>query len=704
MDSSPPAPEDNPARARPAEVREEGTPEAQLPLPTRFSWEHAIVLAVAAVIGVYAGMAAGLFAHSIRFVQLVLFRSGELWRSLVLDPEGMWRAQFERRLLAAHWHAEFLATALLLLAGALTVENLTEKRRLRIPLSQAHRLRAIGMAGAFGLALYYPLVVLATFNGTFHESESGLYGMLLEAPRWRWVVGPALGALFAGLLVRRVNPESGGHGVVEVIEAVHKGRWEQMRGRVAIWKSLAAGLVIGSGGSAGREGPVVHLGGAVAASLGRTLALQEEQIKLLLACGGGAGIAASFHAPLAGSMFALEIILGDFSVASFTPIVLASVTATVTASSVVGTGGDLRSVQWTLAHPAEIAVHLALGVAAGICGIVYIRSVRGAEELFAGHRGGALGRLLSQLRPEWRAALGGLCVGVLALAAPRTLGTGIESMNAALAGQLALGALGLTLALKLLATACTLGSGAPGGSFFPAAFLGTMLGGAFGRIAHWLLPSVAPAGEAYAVIGMGAVVAGATAAPLTGVLMMFELTGSYQIVLPLLVACGVAAALVQGHVGGSLYTLAAQARGVFLGWRGTSLRDLSVAQAIEKVEFIPEDISSSELARIVADTTHRAVLVVSRSGRVIGLIPVLQIRGALLDASLAQITVARDLCRTDIPVLLPDDDLESALNRLTEAGTAEAIVSSNEGDTPVVLGILTREGALDAWRRATEVQ
>src|SRR5262249_30029357 len=158
------------------------------------------------------------------------------------------------------------------------------------------------------------------------------------------------------------------------------------------------------------------------------------------------------------------------------------------------------------------------------------------------------------LRIEWKAALGGLAVGAVGLLAPRVLGTGIESMNAALAGQLTLGALLLALLCKLVTTSATLGSGVPGGSFFPAVFLGAMVGGAFGHLARSLLPGIVSGAEAYAVVGMGAVVAGATLAPLTGVLMMFELTGSYQIVLPLLVACGAATAVVQGRLGGSIYT------------------------------------------------------------------------------------------------------------------------------------------------------
>ncbi len=667
-----------------------------------FSWEHAVVLTVAAVIGVYAGIAAGLFSQSIRFVQLILFRSGELWKALVV-PDAAWRKLFEQRLLQAHWHLEFLATAVVVLTAAFGVEKLSQTRRIRVPLLQAHRLRAIGMAGSFGLVLYYPLVVLATFNGTFHESEGGLFAILAEAPKWKWVLAPALGALAAALLVRYVSPESGGHGVVEVIEGVHAGRLEHLRGRVAIWKSLAAGLVIGSGGSAGREGPVVHLGGAVAASLGRLLSLPREQITLLLACGGGAGIAASFHAPIAGSMFALEIILGDFSVSSFTPIVLASVTATVTASALGGAGTDLQLVQWNFSHPAEIVIYVVMGVVAGLCGIVYIRSIQGAEALFAGHHPAAWSRRLGRLRPEWRAALGGLCVGLLALAAPQVMGTGIESMNAALAGQLALHVLVIALVFKLFATACTLGSGSPGGSFFPAVFLGAMVGGAFGRVAHRLLPTIAVWASPYAAVGMGAVVAGVTTAPLTGALMMFELTGSYQIVLPLLVSCGVAAALVQGHVGGSIYALSARARGIRLGAKEPSLRDVSVGQALEHVAPVPEATPWAALVKIVAETTHSAFPVVSSSGKVVGLLSPRQVRGALHDPALAGVAIAADLCRTDVPVLVPEDDLETALERLRQAGSSEAVVVSSDGDPPRLLGVLTREGALEAWRNSTRV-
>jgi chloride channel protein, CIC family len=666
--------------------------------PLRFSlpgipWERALFLGVAAVIGIYAGMAAGLFSQSIRFVQIVLFRGSEVAAALFGAGRGAWAASFRAQLRTARWHFEFAALALLALAFAFGAEALAERKPGSLPRFEIHRVRAVALAGALGLWLYYPLVLLRVFNGTFHETSGGLYQIAFQAPVWVRVLGPAFGALAAGLLVRYVSPESGGHGVVEVMEAIHiRGR--PLRGRIAVWKSLAAGLVIGSGGSAGREGPVVHLGGAVAASLSRFLLLPRREAAVLLASGAGAGIAASFQAPLAGAMFALEIVLGDFGVSRFAPIVLSCVTATATSRALLGGGSELQPVSWTLQHSGEIAVYLALGLAAGGAGILYIRSIHAAEAVFSGHGGGRLGRGLATLRPEWRAALGGLSVGLLSLLEPRVLGTGIESMNAALAGQLAFGALALTFALKLVATAATLGSGSPGGSFFPAVFLGAMFGGAFGRAVHWAMPGITSGPGAYAAVGMGAVVAGATAAPLTGVLMMFELTGSYEIVLPLLVACGAAAALVNGVLGGSIYTLGARRRGVRVRIE-EPLRDLSVAQAYQAMPAVPAETAGAELRRAL-DGARAALPVVDARGFAVGVLPV---RAALEALAGPDPRTAGELARTaDLVLLFPDDDLQNALHRLSESRSAEAVVVESP-ETPRPLGIVTREGILDAWHR-----
>lgn len=647
----------------------------------RFPWERSLVMGVAAVIGLYGGIAAGLFATTIAFVQLLFFRGKEVAETLFGAGHDDWLRLFRARLEAAHWHLEFAALAALILGAAVALEALGGRR---LPLFEAKRMRAVALAAALGLALYYPLVLLRTFNGTFRESEGGLFALLLKAPRAVWVVGPALGALLAALVVHYLSPESGGHGVVEVIEAVHVRA--PIKGRVAVWKSFAAGLVIGSGGSAGREGPVVHLGGAVASSLSRFLSLPRGETSILLAAGAGAGIAASFQAPLAGSLFALEIVLSDFDVRRFAPIVLACVTATATSRALLGGSTDLRPVSWTLTHPSEIAVYLLLGVVAGLTGLVYIHFVHGVETRVHAVK----------LRPELKAAAGGLAVGLVGLLAPRVMGTGIESMNAALAGQLTLGVLLLALVCKLVTTACTLGSGSPGGSFFPAVFLGAMLGGAFGRVVHGLLPGIVSGADAYAAVGMGAVVAGATLAPLTGVLMMFELTGSYQIVLPLLVACGTAAAVVQGVLGGSIYTLGALRRGLHLSRGGPSLSDLSVLQALDRVEPLPADLPFASLLELVGPTGHAAFPVVEDGGQVVGILSVRETRRALLDPALDRNATARSFARA-AQTFLEDDDLRTAVQRLAEAGMAEGLVI-DAGRRP--LGVITREGILEAFRRA----
>src|SRR5438105_2382449 len=439
--------------------RRRWTRETALRSVAAFPWEQTLIMGVAAVIGVYAGIAAGLFSNCIRTTQILLFRFPEVVADL---RDAAWEARFVGHLRAAPWRLEFAVLAAIGLAASAA---LSLRRRRIVPAFEAARIRPVALAGAFGLALYYPLLVIATFNAAFSEAEGGLHGILVSTPVWPRSAGPALGGLAAGLIVRYVSPESGGHGVVEVMEAVH-GRSMNLPGRVAVWKSSAAGLTIGSGGSAGREGPVVHLGGAVGSVLSRLLALPRDRRALLLACGAGAGIAASFHAPLAGAMFAIEIVLaGEFTVRGFAPIVLSAVTAVVASRSLVAGQGDLRAVEWRLTSGLEIAMYALLGFAAGACALAYVRIIAAVHDVFDGHR---LRRLrLWQLPAAWKPATGGLLLGICALWAPRALGTGIESMNAALASELGLLTLLATLAVKLVGTGLTLGPGAPDPSVSP---------------------------------------------------------------------------------------------------------------------------------------------------------------------------------------------------------------------------------------------
>jgi CIC family chloride channel protein len=528
-----------------------------------FPWESTIVNLVAVLVGVYGGLATGLLANFIGLFHLFFFRNPALVAALDgTDPN--WGAAFRSELANSHWHFEYLAIAAVALLAARLFSPLADTRFLqRIPFFQKQRLQVITFVLGAGLVIYYPVLLLAAFTNSFGETAGGLLEMLNHSPRILRLLVPAIGGLVAGVLIRFFAPESGGHGVVEVMEAVATGK--KIPGRVALWKSLLAGLVIGSGGSCGREGPVVHIGAAVGNELGDRLGLSKESVRLLLACGAAAGIAASFDAPIAGAMFALEIILGDFAIRSFSPILLAAVTATTTARTLLGAGNELVHLDYSLRAPGEILAYAVLGVLCAFGGIAYARTLHRSEELFAGEDPSRVGRWLAKVPPYLRPALGGLGCGALGLFVPEVMGNGYVSMNASLLQQLGLGLLVVAFVAKLFATASTLGSGAPGGTFFPAVFLGAMLGGAFGSIVHGVLPNVTAAAGAYAAVGMGAFVAGATLAPLTGIFMVFELTGNYQSILPLMVACGLATTVVHWALGGSMYTLKLRARALPVG-------------------------------------------------------------------------------------------------------------------------------------------
>jgi chloride channel protein, CIC family len=534
------------------------TPRRLIGQTAPFPWDSTIVNLVAVLVGVYAGLATGLLANFIALFHLLFFRSSAL--AVALDgTDRNWGLAFRDALGNSHWHVEYLAIAITALAAARLFSPLAEHRFLqRIPFFQKQRLQIVTFVLGAGLALYYPVLLLAAFTKSFGETAGGLLTMLEHAPRLLRLIVPAVGGLVAGLLIRFVAPESGGHGVVEVREAVATGK--KIPGRVALWKSLLAGIVIGSGGSCGREGPVVHIGGAVGNEIGDRLGLSKDNVRLLLACGAAAGIAASFDAPIAGSMFALEIILGgSFAIRSFSPILLAAVTATTTARTLLGGANELVHLDYSLRSPGEIVGYAVLGVLCAFGGIAYARTLHRSEALFGGDDPSRLGKWLATVPPYLRPALGGLGCGALGLFVPAVMGNGYETMNAALLEHLGLGLLIVAFVAKLFATAATLGSGAPGGTFFPAVFLGAMLGGVFGSIVHGILPSLTAGAGAYAAVGMGAFVAGATTAPLTGIFMVFELTGNYQSILPLMVACGLATTIVHWALGGSIYTLKSKA-------------------------------------------------------------------------------------------------------------------------------------------------
>ncbi len=479
---------------------------------------------------------------------------------------------------------------------------------------------------------------------------------------WYWIVGiPAAGGLIVGAVTRWFAPEAKGHGVPEVMESVAL-RGGKIRPRVVGAKAVASGICIASGGSVGREGPIVQIGAAIGSTIGQIFRVQPRKLRTLVGCGAAAGIAATFNAPVAGAFFAVEVLLGDFAVHQFSPIVISSVLATVVARAYLGdvpafelTAGQLEA--YRLVHPAELLVYVALGVLAGMVAILFVRLLCVAED--------TVDRTRFPL--PLSAAIGGALVGCIALAYPHVLGVGYESIEAALSGSLAWQLLLALLLAKLVAVCITLASGGSGGVFAPSLFLGAMLGGVVGFAVNQIDPThSAPAG-AYALVGMGSVVAATTRAPITTILIIFELTSDYRIMLPLMISTIVATQFARRFSKHSIYTIKLARRGVTIrgGQDVDVLRNSPLRQVVREVATVLPSHSGTDLVQQFMADDVRNFYVVDSAGALRGQISVDELRPALRDPdALKDVVVAIDLANTDFLHVDIGDGLDTVMKRL----------------------------------------
>ena len=542
----------------------------------------------------------------------------------------------------------------------------------------------LGGVGAVGFRLLIKLVQRSAWGGW----EYGLD--LVGSHPWWWVLLiPAIGGLIVGPLVYFFAPEAKGHGVPEVMEAValHSGA---IRPRIVVVKSLASGITIGTGGSVGREGPIVQIGSALGSTIGQWLRVSGSRLRTLAACGAAAGIAATFNAPIAGALFAVEIILGDFGVSQFSPIVISSVMATVVSRHFLGDFPAFEVPPHEMVSGWELIVYGILGVAAAGVALAFIKLVYGVEDFFE--------RL--PVAPWMLPAVGGLLVGGLAIAYPEILGVGYEATNAALWGRLSLGMLAVLIPMKLLATSVTLGSGGSGGIFAPSLFLGAMTGGLVGSLANLWFPAITGSQGAYALVGMGAVVAGATHAPITAILIIFELTADYKLILPLMAACIVSTLITTRTMRGSMYTTKLLRRGldIFRGQEINLLKSLRVTDVMsEDVVTINEDASLGALIQALAGTRHNTMYVVDRGGHLVGAIDPPELRDAALHAGvLSELLVAGELAADDIPTVTPAQDLD-VVSRVFKGRSMSELPVVDEGG--MLLGVISRGHLIEAYNQ-----
>jgi CIC family chloride channel protein len=523
---------------------------------------------------------------------------------------------------------------------------------------------------------------------------------------WYVVIVPAVGGLPVGLLVYFFAREAKGHGVPEVMEAVAL-RGGRIRPQVAIVKALASSLSIGSGGSVGREGPIVQIGSALGSTIGQSLNLTDERVRNLVACGAAGGIAAAFNTPIAGVLFALEVILGRFDVRYFSSVVISAVAASVVGRAAFGNAPAFRiPFEYGINSLWEFAFYAVLGLLAAGAGVLFIRVLYAAEDLFDRWK---------QV-PEWfQPAVGGALLGVLALSYPLITGVtwegipqvfnvGYDVIESVLAGELALGVVAVLLVLKLLATSITLGSGGSGGVFAPALFMGAMLGAAFAMVVERLIPGVAAPSGAYALVGMGAMFAASAHAPITAVLMLFELTGDYRIILPLMVTVVISTLVAQRLTGGeSIYTLKLARRGVRLQ-RG---RDVDVLQSVRVEEVmsdnpdtVPLDMTITELTQVFSKTRHHGLLVTEKDGTLWGIVTVRDLDWAWAQKR-ARTTPVSAIGTTwpRLKVAFADETMGEALSRMGVQGFGRLPVVLRENPYQIA-GIIRREDIIKAYDMA----
>ena len=554
----------------------------------------------------------------------------------------------------------------------------------------------IGVLGGMGALLFRSLI--AGMQGLFLGTTSADHALtdFQVLPWWRTLLSPALGGAIVGPLVWYLAREAKGHGVPEVMEAVAI-RGGRIRKRVVVIKAFASAVCIGSGGSVGREGPIVQIGSAIGSALGQVFRVSTARMRTLVGCGAAAGIAATFNAPIAGAMFALEVIVGEYGLTTFTPIVVSSVMATVISRAWLGNTPAFIDIEpYQLQSALEIPFYAGLGLFAAVVAVIFTRLLYLSEDGFD---------KLRFIPPPARAAVGGLLLGIIALKLPQVFGNGYDSIAMALNNDLGGKMLLLLIAVKIIGTSITLGTGGSGGVFAPSLFIGAMTGGAFGVVVQRVLGPesglVANPG-AYALVGMGAVVAGTTQAPISAILILFEMTGDYRIILPLMLACVISSLASHHLLQGSIYTIKLLRRGLNL----RAGRDIDLLRSIPVKDVMMRDVATvtakmpiHDVVEHIHETEHLTFPVVDDDGLLVGIISHHDYQEALRDESLQTLVLVGEVATEAVITVTPETNLSQAL-RLIGNKDIETVPVVEGPDSRKLVGILTRRDILHAYQKA----
>ena len=507
-----------------------------------------------------------------------------------------------------------------------------------------------------------------------------ILGMLLLIPFTYFFPGQVNGYGFTKFL-RKVNIEGG-----------------RIKFRNIFLKTISTSLTIGTGGSAGVEGPIAMVGGAVGSQVGQFFRVSGDRMKVYIAAGCAGGIGAMFNAPMAGVFFASEIVLlGTYEMSSFSALVVSSALATVVSRAYYGEYPAFPIPDYNIVNPlVEIPLYVIMGIVVGVIAVIHIRLFYRIRDRFDG----------LNVHPYLKPIIGAFIIGLAGICFPQVMGDGYHYISQVLHDKGVLWVMFLLIFLKIVMTGITLGSGGAGGVFAPALFIGSMIGGAFGAFFHLLLPTYVAGSGAYAAVGIGAFLAATTHSPLTAIFLLFEMTGNYKIIVPVMLASIIGTVVSKHLYHDSIDTVDFTREGIDIheGRETAVMRSLKVGIAMqEDVAFISEHANVNQLLKIfsmVSNSFYFPVLAESgeKAGQMIGIISLQDVKSIIHDEELRLCATVGNICTRDVVTLSPDDSFYDAMTMFVIKGIEEIpVVESIENRW--VVGMLKRTDVITAYNR-----
>lgn len=507
---------------------------------------------------------------------------------------------------------------------------------------------------------------------------------------------PAIGGLFVGLISKFIEEEKKFDSIPSVIDAV-ASNGGVIKGRVAITKIILSALSIGTGGAGGKEGPIVQIGSSIGSKFGQLLSLSPDQLKILVGCGAASGLAASFNVPLGGALFAMEIILRTYHARSFSPVIIASVFGSIISRSWLGSEPTFQIPQYEFVSNYELIFYILFGIVAGFGAIYFVKIFYIIENLFNKFN----------IKPKYlKPAIGGLLVGIIGVFFPEVYGFFYTNIDRFIYGNATILTLLFLFFLKPIATAFTIGSGGNGGTFAPSIFTGAVLGGLYGQIIGLFFPEISAPPGAYALVGMAALTAGTIHAPLTALVMVFEMTNNYAIILPLMITIIISNFISKSILKGSLYTLKFKSEGREIdlyGRRTEILNNLKVNDLIDtNVTFVYENYSFNKVTEALKESQYDSILVKNPDEKIVGIITFQDIRNAVLDRETRNIInsnllVAGDIMNSSLTFINDTDTCEKALKILESIDYELLPVIEKESGN--FIGIITKEKIMHRYQK-----